>query len=120
VIAAGVVYNGARIALSERGRELASLRVLGFTRAEVSAMLLGEQALLTICAIPFGGAIGYGLCAAIANAMSSELFRIPLVVSGKTWAFAVAVIAVASVGSALLVYRRIRTLDLVEVLKTRE
>lgn len=120
VIAAGVVYNGARIALSERGRELASLRVLGFTRGEVSAMLLGEQALLTVCAIPVGGAIGYGLCAMIAHAMSSELYRIPLVVSGKTWAFAVGVIAVASIGSALLVYRRIRTLDLVEVLKTRE
>ncbi|MGK2858275.1 MAG: ABC transporter permease [Thermoanaerobaculia bacterium] len=120
VIAVGVVYNGARIALSERGRELASLRVLGFTRGEVSAMLLGEQALLTLLAIPFGGAIGYGFCALIASAMTSELYRIPLVVSSKTWAFAVLVIAAASVGSALLVHRRIRTLDLVEVLKTRE
>lgn len=120
VIAIGVVYNGARIALSERGRELASLRVLGFTRGEVSAMLLGEQALLTVLAIPFGAVIGYGLCALIANVMTSELYRIPLVVSSRTWAFAVLVIAAASVGSALLVHRRIRTLDLVEVLKTRE
>src|SRR5690606_15236568 len=67
VIAAGVVYNGSRIALSERGRELATLRVLGFTRGEVSAMFLGEQGVLTLTALPFGAAAGFGIAAVLAN-----------------------------------------------------
>jgi putative ABC transport system permease protein len=120
VIAAGMIYNGARIALSERGRELASLRVLGFRRREVAAILLGEQAFLTAVAIPVGAAIGYGLCALIVWRFQSELFRIPLVVSAATLAFAVAVVTISALLSAFVVRRRIDRLDLVEVLKTRE
>jgi len=120
VIAVAVVYNAARIALSERGRELASLRVLGFTRREVGVLLLGEQALLTLLAIPLGFAIGYGLSAAIASAYQWELFRLPLFISGRTWGFAVLVLLAAAFASALVVRRRIDRLDLVAVLKTRE
>ncbi len=120
IIAAGVIYNGARIALSERGRELASLRVLGFTRAEVGWMLILEQAILTVIAIPFGFALGYGLAAWLVRAYDSEVYRLPLVISRETWAFAFIVVAVAAIASSLLVLRRIRHLDLVEVLKTRE
>ena len=120
VIAIGVIYNGARIALSERGRELASLRVLGFTRKEVGAMLLGEQAILTLAAIPFGFGIGYFFASLIVNAMSSEMYRFPLVITGETYAFSFGVVVVSAIGSSILIYRRIRTLDLVEVLKTRE
>jgi len=120
VIAAAMVYNAARIALSERGRELASLRVLGFTRGEVSVLLLGEQALLTAAAIPLGFAIGYRLCAAVVGAYQWEFFRMPLVVSTRTYGFAVAVVLAAALLSALAVRRRIDRLDLVAVLKTRE
>jgi putative ABC transport system permease protein len=120
VIAAAMVYNAARIALSERGRELASLRVLGFTRGEVSVLLLGEQAILTALAIPLGFAIGYRLCAAMASAYQWEFFRLPLVVSTRTYGFAVAVVLASALGSALAVRRRIDRLDLVAVLKTRE
>jgi putative ABC transport system permease protein len=120
VIAVGVVYNGARIALSERGRELASLRVLGFSRGEVAWMLLGEQGLLTLLAVPVGSTIGYLLCAVIAGAFSTELYRFPLVLTQKTYAFAFGVILLAAIFSGLIVYRRIRSLDLVAVLKTRE
>jgi putative ABC transport system permease protein len=120
VIAAGMIYNGARIALSERGRELASLRVLGFRRREIAAMVLGEQAFLTVLAIPVGAAIGYGLCALIVWRFQSELFRIPLVVSAATLAFAVAVVTLSAGLSALVVRGRIDRLDLVAVLKTRE
>jgi putative ABC transport system permease protein len=120
VIAAAMVYNAARIALSERGRELASLRVLGFTRGEVSMLLLGEQALLTLAAVPLGFAIGRWLCAQLAAAYQWELFRMPLVIGTRTYLFAVAVVLAAAVGSALAVRRRIDRLDLVAVLKTRE
>ncbi|HKI85498.1 MAG TPA: FtsX-like permease family protein [Thermoanaerobaculia bacterium] len=120
VIASGMVYNGARIALSERGRELASLRVLGFYRAEVTKMLLGEQALLTLLAIAPGLALGYALCALMVLRFQSELFRIPLVVSVTTLAFATLTVAVAASLSALAVRRRIHRLDLIQVLKTRE
>ncbi len=119
-LAVAMVYNAARIALSERARELASLRVLGFTRGEISLMLLGEQGILTAAGIVAGLAIGYGLCAVLAGLYQWELFRIPLVVSAQTYAFAVVVIFAAAVASGLLVRRRLDRLDLVAVLKTRE
>jgi putative ABC transport system permease protein len=120
VIVVGVVYNGARIALSERGRELASLRVLGFTQREVAVMLLGEQAVLTAAAVPLGYATGLGLILLITRAVDTELMRLPLVVSGRTFALAFAVTAGAALLSGLLVGLRLRRLDLVAVLKTRE
>jgi len=120
VIAFGVVYNAARISLSERSRELASLRVLGLTRAEISIILLGELALVLLLAVPFGLALGYGLSALVVQAFSTELFRIPLVVSARTFGFAAATTIVAAVISGLVVRRRLDRLDLVAVLKTRE
>lgn len=119
-IAVGVVYNSARIALAERSRELASLRVLGFRRAEVSYILLGEMALLTLAAIPLGFAVGAGLCVYMVTAFSTDLFRIPVVIDPSTFSYAAGVVLVASVVSGLIVRRRIDRLDLVAVLKTRE
>lgn len=120
VIAFGVIYNGARIALSERGRDLASLRVLGFSKGEVGAMLLGEQAVLTLASIPLGFLGGWALSVWIARLFDSEVYRIPLVISGRTYAISFFVIALAAAFTAMVVQRRIRGLDLVEVLKTRE
>jgi putative ABC transport system permease protein len=120
VIACAVVYNAARIALSERGRELASLRVLGFTRGEVATLLLGEQALLTLLAIPLGFAIGRAFCALLSAAYQWELFRIPLVLTPQSHVFAVAVVIAAAAASTEIVRYRLDRLDLVAVLKTRE
>jgi putative ABC transport system permease protein len=120
VIAFGVVYNAARISLSERSRELASLRVLGFTRGEISLILLGELAVILLVAVPSGLLLGYGLAALVVVAFDTELYRFPLVVSSRTFAFAGATTIVAAVVSALIVRRRLDRLDLVAVLKTRE
>lgn len=120
VIAFGVIYNGARIALSERGRDLASLRVLGFSKREVGAMLLGEQAVLTLVSIPIGFAGGWAVCIWIAHLFDSEVYRLPLVISGRTYAISFLIIAIAAAFTAIVVQRRIGDLDLVEVLKTRE
>jgi putative ABC transport system permease protein len=120
VIAVGVVYNSARVALSERGRELASLRVLGFTQGEVSVMLLGEQAILTALAIPVGLALGYAICALLSARLDTELYRLPLVIAPSSYAVAALVVMGAALVSGLLVRRRLRHLDMVAVLKTRE
>jgi putative ABC transport system permease protein len=120
VIAFAIVYNGARISLSERGRELASLRVLGFTRREVSAILLGEQAIVTALAIPAGCAIGLGACALVSALYDTDLMRMPLVVEPRSYLFAALTVAAATLLSGLVVVRRIRLMDLVSVLKTRE
>ena len=119
-IAFGVVYNSMRIALSERNRELASLRVLGFERAEVAYILLGELALLTLVAIPLGLLIGYGLCAYLAFQFDSDLYRIPLVLGINVYAFSALVVIVSSIVSAILVWRSLAHLDMVAVLKTKE
>jgi putative ABC transport system permease protein len=120
IIAFGVVYNGARISLSERGRELASLRVLGFTRAEISYILLGELAIVTALAIPLGMVFGYGLAWSMVQSMNTEVWRMPLIISRRTYVFAVVAIIVATLISGLIVRRRLDRLDLIEVLKTRE
>ncbi|MDH3284892.1 MAG: ABC transporter permease, partial [Acidobacteriota bacterium] len=120
VISVAVIYNGTRIALSERGRELASLRVLGFTRREVATLLFGEQAVITVLAIPAGWVIGYGLAYLVVTAMASETYRIPLVVSAQTYFWTALVTLAAAAASALLVRRRLNRMDLIAVLKTRE
>ncbi|MCP3963151.1 MAG: ABC transporter permease [bacterium] len=120
IIAFGVVYNTARISLSERARELASLRVLGFTRAEISSILLGELALLTLLAVPVGLVLGYGFAALAVTAWETEIYRIPLVVSSQVYAASAITVIVAATVSALVVRRRLDRLNLVEALKTRE
>lgn len=120
VLAFGVTYNSARISLSERGRELATLRVLGFTRTEISYILLGEIALLTVVALPLGCAIGFGLATLVTEQFTTELYRVPLVIKPSTFGWAVVVGLIASAASAILVRRRLDRLDLIAVLKTRE
>jgi putative ABC transport system permease protein len=120
VIAVGVVYNNARIALAERGWELASLRVLGFTRAEVSGLLLGEMAICIAVALPLGMAAGYGLVHVITGLLKSDQFFFPVVILPRTYAWAGLAVLAAGVASALVVRRRIDRLDMVAALKTRE
>jgi putative ABC transport system permease protein len=120
IIAVGVVYNNARIALAERSWELASLRVLGFTRTEVSAILLGELAIEIVLALPLGMGLGYLLALGIVTMIRSDEFSFPFAIQPATYAFAAVCVLVAGVVSALIVRRRIDQLDLVSVLKTRE
>lgn len=119
-IAFGVIYNSARIAYSERSRELASLRVLGFSHSEVAYILLGELALLTLIAIPIGFVIGTQICSIIATQMDSDLYRIPLIIESASYAFSATVVLVSAILSSLIIWHRLKQLDLVAVLKTRE
>jgi putative ABC transport system permease protein len=120
VLGVGVIYNGARIALSERGRELASLRVLGFSRAEVARLLLGEQAIITFAGIPFGVLVGYGIAVLISRAYDTELYRMPLVFEWSTAINSALVIVAVATVAALLVRRKLDRADLISVLKSRE
>jgi putative ABC transport system permease protein len=120
VIAVGVIYNSARIALSERGRELASLRVMGFTRREVAVILFGEQATVTALGIPVGFLVGLFFASSLVGSFASESYRIPLVVNASTYAFAGMTAVAASIFAGFLVRRRLNQLDLIAVLKTRE
>jgi putative ABC transport system permease protein len=120
-IAVAVVYNNARVSLSVRSRDLATLRVLGFTRAEVSAILLGEQAVQVFLGIPLGLVLGtFGAQGLLELQADPEQFRMPMLIASRTYAFSVVVILAAAVLSALLVRRRLDSLDLIGVLKTRE
>ena len=116
----GVVYNSARIALSERGRELATLRVLGFSRIEIAYILLGEVGLLVFAALPLGCLMGFGLAWIMTAAFETELYRVPLVIEPSTYGISVLVALAATTISAALVRRRLDRLDLIAVLKTRE
>ncbi len=120
VIAVGVVYNNARIALAERTWELASLRVLGFTRGEVSALLLGELAIGIALALPLGMVMGWGLVHLLVELLKNDQFLFPVVISARTYAVAGLCVVAAGLASALVVRRQIDRLDMVGALKTRE
>lgn len=119
-IAFGVVYNSMRIALSERNRELASLRVLGLRRSEIAYILLGEQAVITLFAIPIGFLIGNGFCAYLAMKFDSDLYRIPLIIENDVYATAALVVIASSLLSAIMIWRNLAHLDMVAVLKAKE
>lgn len=119
-LSVGVTYNSIRIALSERARELATLRVLGFSRWEISYILLGEVGILTWIAIPFGAAVGYSLAWYMTSAFETELYRVPLVLRDATYGKAALIALAATLVCAALARRRLDRLDLIAVLKTRE
>ncbi len=120
ITAFSIIYNSTRISLSERSRELASLRVLGFTKGEIAYILLGELGLLTLLSIPLGFALGYGLSAFMVYSLQTDMYRIPLVLLPSTLSFAATVVCVSAILSGVIVYQRILRLDLIAVLKTRE
>ncbi len=120
IIAVAVIYNGARIALSERGRELASLRVLGFSKKEVAILLFSEQALITLVSIPIGWYLGYWMADASLASLVSETYRMPMIVDAGTFAASALITIVAAIGSSLIVRRRLNNYDLISVLKTRD
>jgi putative ABC transport system permease protein len=119
-ITLGIVYNAARITLSERTRELASLRVLGFTRAEISRILLGELAMLVMIAIPIGFAVGWWLALQWAAQAPRELFLVPVVISPRNLALSASVVLGSAILTGLIVRRRLDSLDLIAALKTNE
>ena len=120
LITIGVAYNGARIQLSERARELASLRILGFGRGEVSYVLVGEMMLIALIAQPVGWLIGYALALAMTRGFSSDLYALPLVMQPRSFALGSLVVLLATFASVMIVRRRLDRLDLVAVMKTRE
>ena len=120
LITVGVAYNGARIQLSERARELASLRILGFTRGEVGFVLVGEIMLLALLAQPLGWWIGWGVARMLTESYTSDLYAMPLVVSAATFSSASLIVLSAALVSVLIVRRRLDRIDLVSVMKTRE
>ena len=120
VIAVGVVYNNARIALAERAWELASLRVLGFTRGEVSALLLGEMVIVIAIALPLGMAMGWALVHLIAGLLKSDQFHFPVLIQPRTYAMAAIAVLASAAASAAVVRRRIDRIDMVSALKVRE
>lgn len=120
LIAVGVVYNSVRISFAERQRELASLRVLGFTRGEVSYILLGEIAFLTLLALPIGALLGTGMAFGLSRAISSDLFRLPFIVHAGTYGYAALIVIVVTAVSGLMVRRQLDRMDLVSVLKSRD
>lgn len=120
IIAVGVIYNGSRVALAERGRELASLRVLGFTRGEVSRLFLGEQGTITLLALPLGSVLGFGLATILARAFATEEYSFPVMINRSTYILAAGVVLVTAVVVSFAVRRRIDRLDMIATLKTGE
>ncbi|MFC2504196.1 MAG: ABC transporter permease, partial [Cardiobacterium sp.] len=120
IVNIGVVYNTMRMALSERSRELASLRVLGFSHGEVRYILLGEMHILVLASLPLGVACGYSLIYSLAQGLQNDIYRMPVIIAPAAYAIATLTTLASAALSALIIARQLRRLDLIEVLKTRE
>ena len=120
IVAFGVIYNNARISLAERARELATLRVVGMTQREVSAVIVTELTILALLAVPLGLLLGTGFATLIIHSVNTETVRLPLVFTPYTYTFALIVVAIASTISALVVLRKLKQLDLIGALKAPE
>ncbi len=120
IITVGVVYNSARVAFAERERDLASLRVIGFTRGEAAFVLLGELAIIILVALPIGAIVGFLLSTLVSSAFSTEMYTIPNQINPRGYGEAALFVILAALLSGWLVQRDVNRLDLVSVLKTRE
>ena len=119
-IAVGVVYNNARIALETRSRDLATMRILGFTQGELAAVLLGEQAIQVVLGIGPGLLLGRQMGGLWLSTIDPELLRVPLTLAPASYVAAVCVVLLAALLSALAVRRQSDQLNLVAVLKARD
>jgi putative ABC transport system permease protein len=117
-IAGGVVYSAVRASFSERSRELATLRVIGFSRIEAWRVLVGEVALQLLAALPLGALLGLGLSSLTARAFESDLFRIPVVIERSTWIFGLGTTATAALVTSLVALRWTRRIELAEALRS--
>ena len=120
IITFGIVYNSARIAFAERSRDLASLKVIGFTKGETAFILLAELAIITLIALPIGSIFGYFLTFSISRGFSTDLYQIPAIFSPQSFGNAAIAVLVAAVISGWLVKRDIDNIDMVSALKIRE
>jgi putative ABC transport system permease protein len=120
IIIFGVVYNSARISLSERVRELASMRMLGYSRFDAAYVLAGELWLLGLLALPIGFALGYGVAFMMTEGTASEMFRLPLHLEPRAFGYAALVVVVTLAVSTLAVARQLFSVDIVSVLKARD
>jgi putative ABC transport system permease protein len=120
IITFSIIYNSARISLAERIRELTSLRIIGFSHNEVALILLGEQLILVILAMPIGFLCGYIFSFLMSLAYNSEIFRLPLIIDRHTYFFAFAIVVITAFGSSLIIYRKLKHLDLMEVFKNSQ
>ncbi len=116
-ISFGIIYNTARITISERSRELASLRVLGLTRAEVAYILFGELTLITLFSLPIGILLGYGMSVGMVQSMNSELYRLPVYLKNSTYGYSVLIILLSAMISFYVVWRQVDSIDLVSAQK---
>lgn len=120
VISIGVVYNTAMISLSERIFELGSLRILGFTKEEVFRILAGELGFEILASLPIGCVLGYSCAYLLMNTVETEGFKIPLIISYRTYVIAIFTTLGTAVLSYFILYSKIKTMDLLSVLKIRE
>jgi putative ABC transport system permease protein len=120
VLAFGVIYNSGRITLSERGREFASLRVLGFTKREVAMILIGQQTAIVLLGIPIGFGLGYLVNKLITGSYNTEIFRMPFEFTIQSLGYSAIVVLLSAVISNIFIIRRVYHIDIIEVLKTRE
>lgn len=118
-IAFGVVYNSARIAYHEHAIELATLRILGFTKLETARLLFAEVIAEIALAIPIGLILGRSLVRLLLLAFETEMFEIPAKIDPASYVLAAALVIVAAVGSIIMIGRQLWRFDLVSVLKSR-
>ncbi len=120
VIAFSIIYNSTVVSLLERERELASLRVLGFTKQEVGAIVYQENFLLGGVGVLLGLPFGAWSARTLLALLDTDMYRMPYHAETASFMLSAGLIAAFVALANLAVRRRIHRLDMVEVLKSRE
>jgi putative ABC transport system permease protein len=120
LIAFGSILNTALVSLSERSREVGTLRVLGYTPAQITWIFSGESHLLNSVGIVLGLIAGIGLSKLVSAAYSTELYRFPSVIYPSRLVISAILMFFFITLAQLIIYRMITRFPWLEVLKVKE
>jgi len=120
ILGIAIIYNTSVMTLNERQREMASLRVLGYSKGEVAGLIRKETWLQAVIGIVLGLPSGKAVATAYLASATTEMYSLPAVIYPRSYLM-VAIVAFIFVwlGQNLSI-RKAGKLDMVEVLKNRE
>ncbi len=115
-----IIYNTTTISIMERKRELASLRIMGFTNKKVSELIFNENTAVSVMGLIVGMPLGRFMGVQMLNYVPEDMMSLPLVIFPKTYVLAAVTVALFVILAQMANMRRISRMDLVEVMKSRE
>ena len=114
-----VLYNLGVMSYTERYREMATLKVVGFKNSRIARLLIGQNLWLSVLGIAVGLPAGIGVLQYLLSALASE-YEMKLALGPATFLVSILLTLLVSLLVGLMVARKNRRIDMVAALKTEE